>query len=80
MTRLNRLFRRSSVFLLIVSMIVFSLAGCQGSKSGKTYESFSPENEKTQASGTSNESSSGQSTVSDRFEEFTRALFCDEIT
>ncbi|MDY4968772.1 MAG: DUF885 domain-containing protein, partial [Lachnospiraceae bacterium] len=46
----------------------------------KTYESFSPENEKTQASGTSNESSSGQSTVSDRFEEFTRALFCDEIT
>ncbi|MGN0294069.1 MAG: DUF885 domain-containing protein [Lachnospiraceae bacterium] len=80
MTYLNRSFRKCSVFLLIVSMLVFSLAGCQSGKRGKTYESLSPENEKTQTSDTSNESGSGQSSESDEFEDFTLSLFCEEIT
>lgn len=80
MTRLNRLFREYSVFLLIASMLAFSLSGCQSGKNGKTYESLSPENEKTQTSDASDGSGTGSSSVSDEFEDFTLALFCDEIT
>lgn len=80
MTRLNRLFRRGFVFLLIASMLAFSLSGCQSGSSGKTYESLSPETEKTQTSGTADGSHTGSSTVSDEFEKFTLSLFCDAVT
>ena len=80
MTHFNRLFRKYSVFLLVVFMLVSSLAGCRSVKDGKTYESLSPGNEKTQTSDASNESGSGQPSVSDEFENFTTSLFCEEIT
>lgn len=80
MTHFNRLFRKYSVFLLIVFMLVSALAGCRSGKGGKTYESLTPGNEKTQTSDASDESGSGQPSVSDEFEKFTTSLFCEEIT
>lgn len=68
MTQLNGLLRKTSVFLLIFSMLVSSLTGCR-TTGGKTYESHSFDNESTQT--TENQSS---------FDEFTLKLFCDEIT
>ena len=67
MTQLNRLFRKISVYLLIFSMLMLSLTGCQSG--GKTYESYSPENESTQ-----------MTDAQDAFDNFTLSLFCDEIT
>lgn len=68
MTQLNRFFRKTSVFLLIFSMLVFSLTGCRAS-GGKTYESWNPENESTQAAD-----------EQEAFNQFTREIFCEQIS
>lgn len=68
MTQSNRLFRKSSAFLLIISILTLSLAGCRIS-GGKTYESWSPESETSQITDTQ-----------EAFDDFTMNLFCEEVT
>lgn len=68
MTHLNKKIQKVSVYLLILITLLCSLTSCQ-SLDGKNYESHSAKNETEQTPD-----------AQDSFDEFTLAIFCEEIT